>query len=167
MFSRKEEIRKKQIREDILTRYLREEVEKAKAKPKSISPKERTEIFKEKYKDIELRPCPICNSKALLIISLREYTQSEGFAGGYDITSKIDCTNCTCGLAPKLIYTNIRFSDEKDNDEKVDEIVSTYLKEWNTRYDDHEKFRSACRHISLGEPEFVVFEHEQSEKEEI
>ena len=166
MFGRKEEIIKKQIREDILTRYLREEVEKEKTKPKPISAKERSEFFMEKYKGVELRPCPICNSKARLNIFLREYTQTEGFAGGYDITAKIDCTKCTCGLAPKLIYTNIRFSEEKDNDEKVDEIVSTYLEEWNIRYDDYEKLLTVCRHKSLGEPEFVVFENEQSEKKQ-
>lgn len=138
MFRRKEKIIHEHIGEDILTRYIREAVEEAKKKPKPISPQERTEIFKEKYKGIELRPCPICNKKARLNISLRTYTQTEGFAGGYDITSKIDCTNCTCGLAPKLIYTNIRFANEKDNDEKVDEIVSIYVQEWNTRYDDSE-----------------------------
>lgn len=134
MFNRKEEFRKKQIREDLLTRYLREAIENAKAKPKSISPKERTEIFKEKYKDIELRSCPICNSKALLIISLREYTQTEGFAGGYDIFAKISCSKCLCGLEPQHLYTNIRFQNESDNIDDVDETVFAYVKQWNVRY---------------------------------
>ena len=62
-----------------------------------------------------------------------------------------------------MLYTNICFSNEKNNDEKVDEIVSSYVQEWNTRYDDYEKLRSACRHTCLGEPNFVMFEHEQSE----
>ena len=134
MFNRNDEFIKKQIREDTLTRYLREAVEKAKATPKSISPKERTEIFKEKYKDLELLPCPICNSKALLIISLREYTQTEGFAGGYDIFAKISCSKCMCGLEPQHLYTNIRFQNESDNIDNVDETVFAYVKQWNVRY---------------------------------
>ena len=129
-------------REDILFRYLVEKVEKIKEEailvPKPMSPEERCEAFAEKYKDIELCACPLCNSKSRLHVSLRQYTQTEGFAGGYDINVKIGCTNCTCGLDPRLIYTNIRFSDEKDDDQKVEEIVSSYAQEWNTRYDDLE-----------------------------
>ena len=140
---------------DLLTRYLIEEIERNKHRPKPISPQERCEYFTAKYKDIELRTCPLCNSQSYLTISLREYTQNEGFAGGYDINAKIGCLKCKCGLDAQLLYTNIRFSGDQDNIEHVDEIVFTYAKEWNTRYDDFEKLRRACRHVSPVEPFFV------------
>ena len=136
MFRRKRVILDYLFCEDPLSRFLREEVEKAKLIRKPISPEERCEAFSEKYKDIVLRSCPLCNNKSRLNVSLRKYTQTEGFPGGYDINVKIGCTNCTCGLDPRLIYTNIRFSDEEDDDQKVEEIVSSYTREWNIRYDD-------------------------------
>ena len=164
MFKKKKMIWEDSVRNDIFFRYLREEVEKTKLISKPISASERCEFFVEKYKDIELRPCPICNSKSQLTIFLREYTQCEGFAGGYDINAKIVCSKCTCGLEPKIIYTNIRFNNEKDDDSKVEETIFSYVQLWNTRYDDVIKLRLACRHECLDSTSIFVFEDEQNEK---
>ena len=136
---------------DLLTTYLLEKIEEEKQKPKPILPEELCKTFENKYKSIELRSCPLCNSKSRLKISLHKYTQMEGFAGGYYINAKIHCSKCKCGLDKVSLYTNIRFSDESDNIERVDEIVSSYVKEWNERYDDLDKSYLACRHRVFGE----------------
>ena len=115
---------------------LKEQIEYERDRPKPITPEERCEAFMDKYKDLELHPCPLCNGQSRLTISLRKFTQYEGFAGGYKINAKIHCSKCKCGLDRQLLYTNILFSGESDNIERVDEIVSSYVKEWNGRYDD-------------------------------
>ena len=118
---------------------LKEQIEYERHRPKSITPEERCEAFMDKYKDFELRPCPLCNSQSRLTISLSKFTQNEGFAGGYNINAEIHCSKCNCGLDEVLLYTNIRFSGESDDIDHVDEIICEYVKKWNARYDDLDK----------------------------
>lgn len=170
LFRRKKKVTQSKLEPKVLCNHdfsflemLKEQIEYERNRPKPITPRERCEAFRDKYKNIELRPCPLCNSKALLIISLREYTQTEGFAGGYDIFAKISCSKCKCGLDEEFLYTNIRSSDEPDNIKHVDGIISAYVKEWNERYDDLDKLFVACRHHSFGEPFFAEFQRPKSE----
>lgn len=125
---------------DLLTSIIIEKVEEEKRKPKPISPEELCKTFEDKYKNIELRTCPLCNAQSRLEISLYKYTQNEGFAGGYNINAKIHCSKCKCGLDRQLLYTNILFSGESDNIERVDETVLAYVKEWNARFEDLDNY---------------------------
>lgn len=142
---------------DLLIRYVKEfldEEEQMRQRNKKMSAEELLDAITKKFEDTQLRSCPLCDNKALLQITLRKYTQFEGFAGGYDINAKICCSKCKCGLSKELLYTNITFGNESDGLEQIDEIVSNYVKQWNVRYDDNDKSFAACRLSRSAEPYF-------------
>lgn len=136
-----------------------EMLDKMQQKSKSMSSEERREFFANRYKNIVLRSCPLCNNQAALSIFLKKYRQTEGFAGGYDINAKIECKNCTCGLDTKLLYTNITFGNETFTEADVDETVALYVKRWNERYNDEDAIK-ACRSLH-GDTSNLVMKDEQ------
>ena len=95
------------------------------------SPEYKVELFRAKYKYIELKNCPLCDNNVSLNIYADVYDGSTGFGGGYHIYAKIKCGKCSCCLDPIDLYTNIY-----DLKSEPDKLVSDYAEKWNTRYSD-------------------------------
>ena len=90
--------------------------------------------LRTKFISVELRECPICRSASCLEFILKEYTQMEGLAGGYDIFALIHCERCDCRLKEYSVFTNIFNSSEFTYtvDMAYEKIVEA-IDKWNTR----------------------------------
>ena len=95
------------------------------SKPKTIPQK--IEEFKQKFSNVELRSCHICNSPSALKFYYWESSAND-MPGAYRIYAKIGCVNCGCGLCEEELETNI-YAIQRN----PDRIVEDYVEKWNLR----------------------------------
>lgn len=95
------------------------------SQPKTIQ--EKIEEFKQKFSNVELRCCPICNSPSALKFDYWESSAND-MPGAYRIFAKIGCVNCGCGLCEEELETNIYAIQRNPN-----RIVEDYIEKWNFR----------------------------------
>lgn len=114
---------------EVLGKRLEDKEFHEKANPRRIS-YTREELLaecKEKYSNLKIENCPICDSNAKLSFSIHSSNDSWGLPAGYAIDCEIRCSKCSCNFDYYTVFNG--------EYEKIEKKVNDYVSKWNTRFD--------------------------------